>query len=130
VIGLRKTIGLDLFSYNRRLVRVGDMHQMPFEDSRFALIFQRNTFDKAYDIRKVLRECVRTLRPGGILATDLSLDYTFGVDEAARTNITRNAWYLRFLGDDVAEILHDVQAPHTDDWARLVGQLAVRIRKS
>jgi len=129
VIGLRRTIGLDLFSYNRRLVRVGDMHEMPFEDSRFALIFQRNTFDKAYDIRKVLRECVRTLRPGGILATDLSLDYVFGVDEAARTNITRNAWYLRFLGDHVGEVLHDVQAPHTDDWARLVGQLAVRIRK-
>jgi len=130
VIGLRKTIGLDLFTYNRRLVRVGDMHQMPFEDSRFALIFQRNTFDKAYDIRRALRECVRTLRHGGILATDLSLDYTFGVDEAARTNITRNAWYLRFLGEHVAEVLHDVQAPHTDDWARLVGQLAVRIRKA
>ena len=47
----------------------------------------------------------------------------------ARTNITRSAWYLRFLGDHVGEVLHDVQAPHTDDWARLVGQLAVRIRK-
>jgi SAM-dependent methyltransferase len=129
IIGFRNTIGLDLFSYNRRLVKIGDMHEMPFPDSHFALIFQRNTFDKAYDIRKVLRECVRVIKDGGILASDLSLDYTLGVDEAARTNVTRNEWFLRFLGDRVAEVLYNVEVPHTDDWARLLGQLAVRIRK-
>ena len=42
-----------------------------------------------------------------------------------RTNITRNAWYLRLLGHHTDAVLHDVEAPHTDEWARPVGQLAV-----
>lgn len=129
VIGLRKTIGLDLYSYNRRLVVAGDMHAMPFEDSRFALVFQRNTFDKAYDIRKVLRECVRVLKNGGILVSDDVLDYVHGVDEAARTSMTSNEWLLRALHPHIDEVLYSTEDASGNDWVRLIGRVAVRIRK-
>jgi hypothetical protein len=44
-------------------------------------------------------------------------------------NVTRNESFLRCLGNHVAEVLCNEGAPHTDDWARLLVQFAVRIRK-
>ena len=128
VIGFKRAIGLDLFSYSSDLVTVGDMHAMPFEDSSFGLIYQRNTFNKSYDIRQALRECVRVLRPGGVLVTDDCLAYTDGVSELARTSIPSNRWVLQFLGDTVAEVLHDVETPSGEVWFATIGQLAVRIK--
>ena len=81
-LGLQGTIGLDLFSPDEELIKVGDMHDMPFEDDTFGLVYQRNTFDKSYDIRAALRECVRVLRDGGVLITDDCYAYTEGVSEA------------------------------------------------
>ena len=80
-LGLQGTIGLDLFSPDEELIKVGDMHDMPFEDDTFGLVYQRNTFDKSYDIRAALRECVRVLRDGGVLITDDCYAYTEGVSE-------------------------------------------------
>lgn len=128
VIGFKRAIGLDLFSYSSDLVTVGDMHAMPFEDSSFGLIYQRNTFNKSYDIRQALRECVRVLRPGGVLVTDDCLAYTDGVSELARTSMPSNRWALRFLGDNVAEVLHDAETPSGEPWFATIGQLAVRLR--
>lgn len=130
VIGLKKTIGLDLFSHNKKLVKVGDMHDMPFKDNTFGIVYQRNTFDKSYNIRKALLECVRVLKDGGYLISDECLDYTWGVCEAARTNIVSNAWIIRFLKDYVSEVTYDVetQTP-TTEWISKVGQLVIKVKK-
>jgi SAM-dependent methyltransferase len=128
-LGLRRTIGLDLFSHDEQLVRVGDMHAMPFDADTFGLVYQRNTFDKSYDIRRVLHECVRVLRDGGVLITDDCYEYTEGVSETARTNIKHNRQVLRVLGDHVADVLYDREERAEADWIARVGQLAVRIRK-
>ena len=66
-LGMQGTVGLDLFSDDEERIRVGDMHDMPFADETFGLVYQRNTFDKSYDIRRCLRECLRVLRHGGCL---------------------------------------------------------------
>jgi SAM-dependent methyltransferase len=129
VLGLKGTIGLDLFSRDDDLIKVGDMHHMPFEDNTFGLIYQRNTFDKSYDIRKALRECLRVLRDGGVLISDDCYDYTGGVSELSRTSIKRNDQLVRVLDGHVAEVVHDVEADSNEDWIERVGQLAVRIRK-
>lgn len=128
-LGLPRTIGLDLFTHDDDLVHVGDMHAMPFEDNRFGLVYQRNTFDKSYDIRTALRECVRVLRDGGVLITDDCYDYTHGVSEMARTNIKHNDQVIRALGEHAGESLYDRETPSEEDWIARVGQLAVRIRK-
>ena len=128
-LGLQGTIGLDLFSPDEELIKVGDMHDMPFEDDTFGLVYQRNTFDKSYDIRAALRECVRVLRDGGVLITDDCYAYTEGVSELSRTSIKHNDQVLRVLGAHVAEVLHDQETDSEETWIARVGQLAVRIRK-
>jgi SAM-dependent methyltransferase len=132
VIGFSNAIGLDLFSKDTNLVRIGDMHCMPFADSTFGLVYQRNTFNKAYDIRKALEECQRVLRDGGILISDECLAYTDGVSEVGRTSITHNKWYLQFFGDAVEEVLRDAEAPSlpNDTWIERVGQIAIKLRKT
>jgi hypothetical protein len=129
-LGLTATIGLDLFSTDEELVHVGDMHDMPFQDDVFGLVYQRNTFDKSYDIRAALRECVRVLRDGGVLISDDCYAYTEGVSEVARTNIKHNRQVVRVLGDAVGEVLYDREESSRDEWIERVGQLAVRIRKT
>ena len=129
-LGLPQAIGLDLFTHDEELVRVGDMHDMPFADSTFGLVYQRNTFDKSYDIRQALRECVRVLRDGGVLITDDCYDYTNGVSPITRTNLKWNRQVLRVLGAEVAEVLYDEEPDATEDWIRRYGQLAVRITKT
>ena len=128
-LGLDETIGLDLFTHDEELVKVGDMHDMPFADSTFGLVYQRNTFDKSYDIRTCLRECVRVLRDGGILISDDCYDYTHGVSEMARTNIKHNDQIARVIDAHVAEVLYDVETAADVDWIARVGQVALRIRK-
>jgi SAM-dependent methyltransferase len=128
-LGLRGAIGLDLFSPDEELIKVGDMHDMPFEDDTFGLVYQRNTFDKSYDIRAALRECVRVLRDGGVLITDDCYAYTAGVSELSRTSIKHNDQVLRVLGSHVGEVLYDRETDSDEDWIARVGQLAVRISK-
>ena len=128
-LGLEHMIGLDLFSPDESLITVGDMHAMPFEDETFGLVYQRNTFDKSYDIRAVLRECVRCLRDGGVLISDDCYAYTAGVSELSRTNIKHNVQLVRVLGRHVDQILYDRETPSAESWIERVGQLAVRVRK-
>jgi SAM-dependent methyltransferase len=128
-LGLENAIGLDLFSNDESLVKVGDMHDMPFRDNTFALVYQRNTFNKSYDIRKALEECVRVLRDGGVLVTDDCYDYTDGVSELARTNIKHNDGVLRVLDRHAGEVLYDREEDSREDWIARVGQLAVKIKK-
>jgi SAM-dependent methyltransferase len=128
-LGLVNAIGLDLFTTDESLVKVGDMHTMPFGNDTFGLVYQRNTFNKAYDIRAVLGECARVLRDGGILISDDCYDYTTGVSELGRTNIKHNDQIVRVLASNVSEVLYDREEPSRETWIERVGQVAVRIRK-
>jgi ubiquinone/menaquinone biosynthesis C-methylase UbiE len=92
-------------------------------------VYQRNTFNKAYDIRAVLGECARVLRDGGILISDDCYDYTTGVSELGRTNIKHNDQIVRVLASNVSEVLYDREEPSRETWIERVGQVAVRIRK-
>jgi SAM-dependent methyltransferase len=128
-LGLERMIGLDLFSPDESKVTIGDMHAMPFEDGTFGLVYQRNTFDKSYDIRRAVRECVRVLRDGGVLVSDDCYAYTAGVSELSRTSIKHNVQLVRVLGPYAAEILYDRETSSAESWIERVGQLAVKIRK-
>jgi Methyltransferase domain len=128
-LGLEEMIGLDLFSPDNSRITVGDMHAMPFHEDTFGLVYQRNTFDKSYDIRTALRECVRCLRAGGVLISDDCYAYTAGVSELSRTNIKHNVQILRVLGQHVLQILYDRETPSAETWIERVGQLAVTVRK-
>jgi len=122
-------IGLDLFSDNEELVKVGDMHNMPFEDNTFDVVYQKNTFNKAYDIRKCLDECIRVLKPGGIIISDECLSYTIGVNEIARTSINSNSWYTAYMKDNIDQVLVDIEVDPQTNWIKLAGLYAAKIKK-
>lgn len=70
-LGLPRTVGLDLFSYGKDEILGGDMHDMPFENERFRLVFCAGTLSYAYNARRVINEMVRVLRhPGYIVLID------------------------------------------------------------
>ena len=83
IVGLRKHIGLDLFTDDAEMVMAGDMHKMPFDDGYFQFIFLKNVVDKSYDVRKLVQEVIRVMRPGGIVVVDQICGY------GATTPLTR-----------------------------------------
>jgi SAM-dependent methyltransferase len=77
VLGFRRHIGLDLFTDDPTLVTTGDMHQMPFPDAHFGLVFLKNVVDKSYDIRKLVSELIRVAAPGGVVIVDQICGYGY-----------------------------------------------------
>ena len=128
-LGLKNTVGLDLHSEDESLIKIGDMHCMPFKDNSFDMVYQKNTFNKSYDIRTALSECVRILRPGGILVSDECLDYVDGVSEIARTNIISNEWYLNYLRDNIESVVFNKEWKASADFIRKSGGIALKIKK-
>jgi hypothetical protein len=111
-------IGLDLFSYDESLVVCGDMHDMDFKNDTFDIVYEKNTYNKAYDIRKALDESVRVLKPGGLLIYDECMDYTCGVNENARTNIKSHEWTVSYLRDKIEKVLlsDEMSSPASSKW--------------
>ncbi len=96
VIGLRRHIGLDLFSDEPELVIAGDMHAMPFPDQHFSFVFIKNTADKSYDIRKLVEELLRVIEPRGLIVIDQVCGYG-RCSPLSRTDIQRAANLLRLF---------------------------------
>jgi SAM-dependent methyltransferase len=123
--------GLDLFSSSPDKIFIGDMHNIPMEDNSYSIVYQKNTYNKSYDIRKALSESVRILKPGGLLISDECLGYTIGVNELARTNIKTNAWYTRCLemNNNLQEVVADVEYETVHSWITKTGLYAAIIKK-
>lgn len=102
VLGFRQHVGLDLFSDDPSLVVAGDMHDMPFENGRFAFVFLKNVVDKSYDVRKLVTELVRVSAPGGIVIVDQICSYGY-CTPVTRTDI-QSAANLRLLFEARAQI--------------------------
>jgi len=96
ILGLRQHIGLDLFSDDPELVKVGDMHQMPFPDRHFQLIFIKNTVDKSYNVRKLVNELLRVVQIGGIICVDQICGYG-DCTPLTRTDIQKSDNLLRLF---------------------------------
>ena len=105
------TYGLDLFSGDTDYIKIGDIHGTTFGDNTFDVVYQKNTFNKLYDLRKALNECIRILKPGGVLVSNDCYDYTIGVNPLARTSVTTNKWYFSYLKSNIDTILLDVEQP-------------------
>ena len=97
IVGLRKHIGLDLFTDDAEMVVAGDMHKMPFGDDHFQFIFLKNVVDKSYEIRKLAQEVIRVTRPGGIVVVDQICGYG-ATTPLTRTDIQQARNLARIFG--------------------------------
>jgi SAM-dependent methyltransferase len=96
IVGLRRHVGLDLFSDDPELVTAGDMHDMPFPAAHFGFVFLKNVVDKSYDVRRLVRELIRVVRPGGIIVVDQVCGYG-NCTPVTRTDIQRARNFLRLF---------------------------------
>lgn len=76
LIAPERVIGLDFGDaflekarrvYGAEVVK-GDFHHLPFDESTFDAIYADNTIEHSFSPHRVLQECFRVLKPGGILA--------------------------------------------------------------
>jgi len=89
-------IGLDLVNDSTGLIIKGDMHQTPFDDAQFQLVFIKNTVDKSYDIRKLVKELSRIVKPGGYIFIDQICGQQ-SCTPLTRTNIQKSSNLLRLF---------------------------------
>jgi len=123
-------IGLDLFSSDESFVKIGDMHKMPFDNNTFDIVYEKNTYNKSYDIRKALDETVRVLKPGGMIIYDECMDYTIGVNENARTNIKSHKWTKQYLKDIIDDVIWDREdKDYKNYWINKTGTFIATIKK-
>jgi hypothetical protein len=132
ILGLKKAVGVDLFSPDPELVVAADMHKMPFADNSIKLIFNRGLINKSYDVRILIAEMLRVLTPGGYLIFETPGPYGWGVSRLGRTDIKSFANILRLLHGKVSRVIYaDEVKPksYTSDSVRLV-RLFVKIEKN
>jgi len=65
--------GLDLMSYSD-FVDVGDMHDMPYEDNSFDIVFLGWVLTYSTDMQQVANECMRVAKPGGYVAVGVEAE--------------------------------------------------------
>ena len=62
-----RAVGMDLLPHLHPAMRLGDFHRLPFQDSRFALLYAAHAYEHARDMAAAAREAIRVLKPGGFL---------------------------------------------------------------
>ena len=69
--------------YNIEIIRADMTKPLPFEDRSFDLVFHPVSNCYAQEVRPIFRECLRILKPGGILlcGLDNGLNYAFDNEE-------------------------------------------------
>ncbi|NQU60255.1 MAG: class I SAM-dependent methyltransferase [Rhodospirillales bacterium] len=72
--------GLDLISYSD-YVDVGDMHDMPYEDDSFDIVFLGWVIGYSKECQKIADETIRVTKPGGYVAVGVEREPPMKVSE-------------------------------------------------
>ncbi|MBY0449042.1 MAG: class I SAM-dependent methyltransferase [Cyanobacteria bacterium] len=86
-LGLKNTIGLDLYDEGNGMIVSGDMHAMPFQDNQFRLVYTCATLPYSYYVRKVIDEIARVLKDPGYVFIMESAGRIPGPDPLARSDM-------------------------------------------
>jgi SAM-dependent methyltransferase len=112
-VGLKKTLGVDLFSNNPELVVAADMHNLPFEDGSIKLVFNRGLINKSYDVRVLVNEVLRVLTDDGMFIVETPGPYDYGVSRLGCTDIKSARNLLRLFEGKVRRIFYiEATKPH------------------
>lgn len=114
--GARDVIGLDLISSSQE-IWVGDMHDMPFEDGRFGIVWASHVLEHALDPRKVCAEIARVLKPGGYLMAAYPTNFTPNWHD--RWNYGAPDTLLDYLPASVLLVSRRTRAGESCEWAAL-----------
>lgn len=105
-IGLKKAMGVDLFTNNPEFVVAADMHELPFADDSIKLVFNRGLINKSYDVRVLAQEVLRVLTKDGLFIVETPGPYDYGVSRLGRTDIKSARNLLRLFEGKVRRIFY------------------------
>ena len=97
-----KATGLDLFSFNDRIV-IGDMHKMPFDDNSFDSVYSCHSLEHSWDLDVALSEFKRVVRPEGSITIEIPINYT--TNETDLHDLKQGIRVLDHLKDPSAVVL-------------------------
>jgi SAM-dependent methyltransferase len=115
-LGMFNTIGLDLFSYSP-LIQVGDIHNSGIPDQSYDAVLLGWMISYSSEPKKVVGECLRILKPGGLLGIGIesSAQQKYDGIKPPRMNTLNNPSELAelvglpmvFNNDPLQEITYD-----------------------
>lgn len=94
--------GVDLWPTDSRIVK-GDMHDLPFNDSQFDLLFASHVFEHSYDFAKVAKQCVRVLKNTSYLFCAIPIDYEIGTVDRVDFGTLEN--FVKYFPTDTEVVL-------------------------
>ncbi len=74
ILKAKNTIGVDLFSLNEA-IKIADMHNLPFPNNSFDVIFSIHSMEHSYNPQKALSEIYRTIKNHGIFSVEVPINF-------------------------------------------------------
>ncbi len=86
---LKNIVGLDLISYSKN-IKIGDMHDLPFDDNQFDSVLCGWTIAYSTNQIKAAKEMVRVLKPSGLIAVSLEYSTLSNEDQVLKLGYNLN----------------------------------------
>lgn len=106
-----KVSGLDLFSASTK-IKIGDMHDMPFDNNSFDITIAIHNMEHSYDPHKSLGEMHRVTKEGGLLSIEVPV--CFKTSETDRIDFKNLLNLLTYFEKDTIEVLWSELESRTD----------------
>jgi SAM-dependent methyltransferase len=115
-----RTVGIELSSkrvadahkFGRTYVQQGDMHQLPYNNESFDLVFAHEVIEHCADINTVLSEIYRVLKKGGKYSFSLPAEGHWNPKKLLKNQLENFDWstgdnhFLKITAQDFWELLH------------------------
>lgn len=122
---LKNITSVDLFSYSP-LIRLADMHDLPFEEDSFDIVYSAWTLMYSYNIEKACGEIVRVAKPGGVVAAGFS--HTLNISPVVGSPLRGGLEELKeHFHANIAMVHFQEVAPYNDDTSRV--SLIFKVKK-
>ncbi len=95
VLGFNEVVGLDLFASECGSIIQGDMHNMPFSDKHFGLVYMCNTLTYSWNARRVISEILRVVANIGYVLIIDSGTRLRGPDALGRSDMMNTETLIR-----------------------------------
>lgn len=131
----KNIVGLDLISYSN-WIKLGDMHNIPFEDNSFDVIIMGWVISYSDEPEKAAKEVIRVAKNNAIIAVGVEYGGQIGTQQVEKLGYTPGAGRLTqhpeeltaFFGDSVNHTYfsHGIEPDRKDDKGSVISVFSVK----